>query len=52
MDKKCCIDCALGCTMETSHEWIQTSCDYQDWHSPFTEACEHFIERQKKEIKK
>ena len=49
--KKWCIDCELGCTMETSHEWIETCCDYQDWHSAFTEACEHFVEKQTKEKK-
>lgn len=52
MDKNCCINCALGCTMETSHEWIETQCEYRDWHNPFDNACEHFVKRGTKEEEK
>lgn len=40
-----CIQCKHGKTIETSHEWIETKCDFDNkFRRPFTDACENFEE--------
>lgn len=41
--KPTCIDCKHGCTWETSHEYIETKCDFdKEWRSPWHECCNKF----------